>query len=317
MSALNTNKLSNEGVTKYAQEMNRNIEDKQNFFIRSIENLHFTWSIEILDIWSASGYLTFNIASYFGAKIQKIIGIDVSEKMVQIASNNFPNIHFEVGNAYDLSLPPNSFDVIICSSVLHELWSYFWQKNLEAYNAWIIQGLHNMHKVLKTGGYILIKDPVYPSNDSYITTIFHAKSETFSWNNIVHSNLLNRSKHFIEKFPFFQQERLTITDNGFIAPCSYINEIIRHTSNAICDTVEHFNDELNEWYWSWNGYQWDSFIKKHPSLFKIITHETRWNEHNHSTSFYQFFDLYDTNHKKIKHIPHTLPTHQFTILQKI
>ncbi len=42
MSALNTNKLSNEGVTKYAQEMNRNIEDKQNFFIRSIENLHFT-----------------------------------------------------------------------------------------------------------------------------------------------------------------------------------------------------------------------------------------------------------------------------------
>ncbi len=45
-------------------------------------------------------------------------GIDYAEKTIQVAKNNYPNIYFKVGDAFNLPYEDNSFDMAIMSSVL-------------------------------------------------------------------------------------------------------------------------------------------------------------------------------------------------------
>ena len=68
----------------------------------------------ILDLGCGTGHLTSLIAES-GAEV---VGIDSSEDMVRVASENYPNIRFEVADAR--SLPFNGeFDAVFSNAVLH------------------------------------------------------------------------------------------------------------------------------------------------------------------------------------------------------
>ncbi len=72
-------------------------------------------------------------------------GIDLSEKMIQVAKENGKNIHFQQGDCEKLTYPDNSFDVITCSMSFHHY------PHVEDF-------FYNIHRVLKPGGRFILRD---------------------------------------------------------------------------------------------------------------------------------------------------------------
>lgn len=59
-------------------------------------------------------------AAYIHAKNFQVIGIDLSEKMVEYAKSRYPQIEFRLCNMTKLPFPANSFDGILASySLIH------------------------------------------------------------------------------------------------------------------------------------------------------------------------------------------------------
>jgi ubiquinone/menaquinone biosynthesis C-methylase UbiE len=82
-------------------------------------------------------------------KTKKIdyLGTDYSQGLIDCATKNYPDKKFEVQDALNLSLPENSFDVVLCVSVLNHIPKKFQQKFIE-----------NVYKVLKPGGLLLLSN---------------------------------------------------------------------------------------------------------------------------------------------------------------
>ncbi len=74
--------------------------------------------IKVLDLGCGYGYYT----DYFNSIGADVIGVDCSEKMIEIACNKYPNCNFHV---YDITkkLPfdNDSFDMIFCNQVLMDV----------------------------------------------------------------------------------------------------------------------------------------------------------------------------------------------------
>lgn len=85
------------------------------------------------------------IAKYLTDKGMNVIGIDISEKCVEIAQKHFPTIRFEVGDFCKLNFSDNYFDGII---------SYY--SILDTPKIYVNQILNDFNRVLKIGGYLLL-----------------------------------------------------------------------------------------------------------------------------------------------------------------
>jgi ubiquinone/menaquinone biosynthesis C-methylase UbiE len=71
---------------------------------------------KLLDVGCGSGVLLSKLVK----ETEAIgIGIDFSEKEIEIAKDHFPHIQFHVGNAESIPFPDHTFDKILCYSVLH------------------------------------------------------------------------------------------------------------------------------------------------------------------------------------------------------
>ncbi len=100
-----------------------------------------TKSPRILDIGSGAGYDS-KILNDFGAKT---LGIDISEKLVEIAKKNVPYAKFVVGDITKSLDELGAFDGIICLATLIHIDV---QKMKQTFN--------NMSSILKKGGLLLI-----------------------------------------------------------------------------------------------------------------------------------------------------------------
>jgi trans-aconitate methyltransferase len=88
----------------------------------------------ILDLGCGTGHLTNKIAS----RGVQVIGIDSAPTMIEQAKENYPQLHFAVGDAKNLDLPMQ-FDAIFSNAVLH------WIKEAE-------EVIINISKLLKPKG---------------------------------------------------------------------------------------------------------------------------------------------------------------------
>jgi len=70
---------------------------------------------------------------------EKVVGIDISSGLIEIAKKNYPNLEFHTMDAEKLDFPKESFDVVFSSLTMHYLES--WTKALEG-----------MYEVLKPNG---------------------------------------------------------------------------------------------------------------------------------------------------------------------
>ncbi len=68
-----------------------------------------------LDVGGSTGVIDHRLAQALG----HVVGIDIDEKAIDFASNNFPrdNLEFQVGDAMKLAFDDNSFDIVVCSHV--------------------------------------------------------------------------------------------------------------------------------------------------------------------------------------------------------
>jgi len=69
----------------------------------------------VLDLGCGTGILTREIVDWGGIAR----GVDISEKMIEIARSNLPDIEFEIANAVKLPYGDNEFDIVVSSLVMH------------------------------------------------------------------------------------------------------------------------------------------------------------------------------------------------------
>jgi 2-polyprenyl-3-methyl-5-hydroxy-6-metoxy-1,4-benzoquinol methylase len=104
---------------------------------------HFHPEESVLELGCGTGYFTRELA-VTGAQIT---AIDISLELLEVARQRCSpgNVQFEVGNAYAMTFPDETFDSVVGSSVLHHL-------EIEA-------ALKEIHRVLKPGGSIYFTEP--------------------------------------------------------------------------------------------------------------------------------------------------------------
>lgn len=98
---------------------------------------------KILDSGCANGRL------YEILKEKKIdyYGIDISENLIKIAQNKYPEAKFQVANALNLPFQDNFFDKVFSISVLHNIPSKEFK----------IQYLQEIKRVLKPNGFLILR----------------------------------------------------------------------------------------------------------------------------------------------------------------
>jgi ubiquinone/menaquinone biosynthesis C-methylase UbiE len=82
----------------------------------------------------------------FKEKKIKYIGIDNSEKLIEIAKKNFPEANFLVADALNLPFPENYFDKVFAIAILHHIPS----------ESFRIQFLKQVKRVLKPKGKLIL-----------------------------------------------------------------------------------------------------------------------------------------------------------------
>jgi len=111
---------------------------------------------KVLDLGAGPGILTIGIAGKFPSS--KVIGIDISEKMVEIAAKNRPlrsknvpaeamldNLEFKVMDAKAMDFSEGTFDFILSTGSMHH-----WKEPLRIFN--------EIYRCLKSGGEAWIYD---------------------------------------------------------------------------------------------------------------------------------------------------------------
>ena len=111
----------------------------------------------LIDVGSGTGFLSIEIAKR--APRLNIYGIDLSPKMVEIASGNargFNNVRFKLANAVELPFENDSVDFIVSTGSFHH-----WKQPLKVFN--------ECYRVLKANREAWIYDGCsYPPNEEII-----------------------------------------------------------------------------------------------------------------------------------------------------
>ena len=104
--------------------------------------------MSLLDCGCATGSITVGLAAAVAPG--QVIGVDRSAAEIERAqaravAAGVPNLRFDVGDIYDLEFPDNHFDALFCHNVLEHLGDP-------------VRALSEMHRVLKVGGVIGVRD---------------------------------------------------------------------------------------------------------------------------------------------------------------
>lgn len=117
----------------------------------------------VVDMGCDDGAMTFAMAA-MNPKV-KFVGLDKSRRKVLRSKEKYQlhNLEYQVGDVASEEFKPESLDAIICSYILHEVYSG------SRYNERIVSDALRKHfKMLKKGGTIFIRDYVHPPPDEFV-----------------------------------------------------------------------------------------------------------------------------------------------------
>lgn len=100
-------------------------------------------SDSILDLGCGDG-LNIMLLNQMG--IKKVVGMDISEKLLKMAEERNPKTKFFVGSAQKTPFKANTFDIVLIDSVLHHLMEYG-------------DAVKEFKRILKSGGRLCFMEP--------------------------------------------------------------------------------------------------------------------------------------------------------------
>ncbi len=181
---LATTLLANDGIS-HASAYRKNSDLQWQIAINNLEGFHFDRADFVLDVGCGDGKIT----DYVAEKVPdgKVIGLDISEKMIAEASSLFTKDHlsFMLGSALEIPFH-NQFDKLISFNTLH----------------WVLEqekALQSMRSSLKEGGAALLIVPGhFPNNIG-----------------LLGEKLVNTEK-WASHFPSFKRQRVYFTAEEYL-----------------------------------------------------------------------------------------------------
>ena len=139
-----TTKIYEDRSETYDQATGKGMESLSKILLRETT---ITQNPTCLDIGSGTGITSFLLSDQIENK-GKIIGIDISPSMIEVAKRNaqergYKNIDFQLGDADQLEFPDSFFDLVISNMTFHHLPD---KK----------KALQEIHRVLKPGGQVAL-----------------------------------------------------------------------------------------------------------------------------------------------------------------
>lgn len=96
-----------------------------------------------LDLACGTGRLTNNLLSI----ANNVYGLDISEKVLEIAKQKYPQLHLQLGEVTNLPYPDNFFDLVIINGALHHFFA-------------MPETFKQVYRVLKSDGhFVLLGEP--------------------------------------------------------------------------------------------------------------------------------------------------------------
>ena len=242
--------------------------------------------IKILDYGCGSGLLTSIIAEEFSNA--EVVGYDQSLEMIEIARERFFNKNLQfVVNIRELQ--PHSYDYIILSSVLHEVYSQ------SGYLPTIPAFLASLEFFLKPNGYII-------SRDNYVS---NSTGANFIKMRFIHSGMTQRAIDFINKLMPLTPSRIKMHLAGLCIDKNTNTifggeRVVLEFLNKFTWGEESLSRESQECLFCFSPSDWTNIV---PSHFKIVA------QYNYTDTSYLGYLA------ELVQINEFFPTHQWTILQ--
>lgn len=141
--------------------------------------LQFVEPGKILDVGAGGGELS-EVLRLAG---NEVWALDGSSAAIARISANFPEIHTVEAFSYEVLdiFPENSFDTIVCSSILHEVYSYGDPSNGSYSVSAVLDALLAFYKLLKPGGILIIRDGVMPTDWNEQVTVHLKTSDSVKY----------------------------------------------------------------------------------------------------------------------------------------
>lgn len=145
---------------RYFERMAGSLGDKKRIldYLPPVTN---EYAPKVLDIGAGGGEFSF-VLTELG---YNVTAIDASDEAVNRIRVKYPQVTTAtlLANQVD-ELPLNNYDAVVCSSILHEAFSYGDNVHKAGHISSLVRALKAFHKVLKPGGRVIIRDGVLPKN---------------------------------------------------------------------------------------------------------------------------------------------------------
>lgn len=151
---------SHELESRYFERMARSLGDKMRL-VDALPPVRADYAPRVLDVGAGGGELSHALQE-FG---YDVVALDASDDAITRMRENFPEITTAQMLANEaVSFGEESFDAVICSSILHEVFSYGDNVHGKGDYASLTETLAGFHSILKPGGVLAIRDGVKPDN---------------------------------------------------------------------------------------------------------------------------------------------------------
>ncbi len=230
------------------------LQKKMDFFVPRVWAILGEEPSKILDIGCCNGDLVLGLKRVFPS--HQFIWIDLDTSFIaeaqERAQAEWIDAEFICWDASRLhQIRDGSIDMIILSSVIHELFSYWWNK----FDTWFLKKVFlEFQRILRSRWAIVGRDPAMPHNPQQKFKLAFTEQDVDSWGEIQTLSLLGKWKRFLWDFAPARGQDVSIDTS----PLWLINEFLRHIKFARSE--ERWAFELREQYGVMTEAQWWEFI---------------------------------------------------------
>lgn len=162
-----------EGFEIYVASMGKSADDKAENILPLVEDSLKICRGDILELGAGGGDLSLRLQAIAKKNNVGFTALDADPRMIGVLKNKLisgPSLNIVLANALDFELG-RQFSVIVCSSLLHEIFSANGDIND------IRRVLKNIHRHLLPGGSLVIRDGIKPDGEADVILLKPLKPE--------------------------------------------------------------------------------------------------------------------------------------------